>query len=90
MSGEIGSTGELVGSTQSESVDYFTLGVSMLYSSIGILGKMVYAVVFFLPHLRETFMFPLALAVPIQALIYVVYAFGFIQFLSGRSGGMFQ
>jgi len=90
MSGEISNTGELISSTQTSNVDYFSMGISMVWSAIGIITKTIYSVLFFLPHLRETFMFPLELAIPIQVLIYITYAWGIAQFLSGRSGGMLQ
>jgi len=90
MTGEVSETGELIDAAKANSVDYFTIQASLLFSAVGILTSTASAVVFFLPHLRETFMFPIELAIPIQALIYLCYAWGLAQFLSGRGAGYFQ
>ncbi len=90
MTGSVGKTNDLVKSSQPQNVDYFSMGISGLYSAWGIISTTVGAVIYFYPHLITIFMVPMDLAIAIQALIYVNYVWGIGQFISGRSGGMMQ
>lgn len=89
QSGNMNATTGLIDSMKQQNADYFSLG-TMLMTSIGILFNVLGAIVFFYPHLVNTFMFPMALAIPIQALIYLTYSWAIAQFLSGRSGSLIQ
>lgn len=90
ISGNINETSTLLGSQKTGTVDTFTAGIGMLFSAIGILINMLGSVMFFLPHLISVFKFPLILAVPVQAMIYIIYSIGILQFISGRSTRLFE
>jgi hypothetical protein len=90
LSGNVSATGELIDSSKQPNVDSFSVGAAMLWSGVGLFLNIAGAVAYFLPHLINTFMLPMVLAVPIQALIYLCYSWSLAQFLSGRSGGYYQ
>jgi hypothetical protein len=90
MTGSIDSTGNLVGAQQSGSMDYFTLAVGWLLSGFLLIVSIGQAVVIFLPQLITIFHCPTALAIVIQAMIYLSYVWGYAQWKSGRMGGTIQ
>lgn len=89
LHGTSNATNTLIESTKTTNSDYFSLG-TYLFGALNIFLNIVGAVVFFYPHLVNTFMVPMALAAPIQCLIYITYAWGIVQFMSGRSGSLMQ
>jgi hypothetical protein len=90
MTGGMAETQNLVGSQTPNTVDYLFMTVSMITNSILLLGKMLVSVVIFVPELIFVFHVPIPLAVVLQALIYIMYAWAYAQFLAGRSGAMIQ
>lgn len=86
LAGNVSDTGELIDSSKARSGDDFTSGVSMIWSGVGLFLNIAGSVACFYPHLVKTFMFPSALAVIVQTLIYICYSWSIAQFLSGRYG----
>lgn len=89
MHGNSNATSALIDSAKTTNADYFSIA-SALFGALNLFLKTVGAVVFFYPHLVDVFMMPELIAGPLQALIYVTYAWGIVQFMSGRSGGLMQ
>jgi len=83
-------TGNLLSSSTPSGVDYYTMGVAMVVSGLMIFLSVCQAIIFILPTLILKFHVPIQLAVPIQAMIYLMYVWGIAQWKSGRSGGMLQ
>jgi len=90
MTGSMSDTEKLVGAQSYTTIDYLTMSISMIVSSLGLIATLLGSVIIFIPQLILVFQVPLPLAIVIQALIYVMYGWAYLQFLSGRSGAMLQ
>jgi hypothetical protein len=86
----ITTTGNLLASSTPTSMDYYSMGVGLVLSGWNVLLSVLQAIVFILPTLINKFHIPIQLAVPLQAMIYLMYVWGIAQWRSGRSGGMLQ
>lgn len=83
-SGDMNATSNLIESGKARNSDMFSLTMGLV-TALNVFLRVISSVVWFVPHLRDTFGCPLVIAIPIQALIYLSYAIGLIQFWSGRS-----
>jgi uncharacterized membrane protein len=86
----ITTTGNLITASTPTSMDYYTMGVGLVMAGWNVLVSVFIAVVCILPMLILKFHVPPVLAIPLQAMIYLMYVWGIAQWKSGRSGGMLQ
>lgn len=61
-----------------------------VFSAVFFVLGMLLSIVWILPILVSTFMIPLPVAVMLQTIIYMIYAIGIVQWISGKSTAGFE